>query len=218
MYMKLLAGAVSALVLASAANAQVAVSVYTGSTGASTAAANATLAQVGPGGALFGATPSATTTVSGINFDSRTSGYTIGSFLNGATLSNPALATADLNNTYMLMTGQIYLPAGNNTFTITHDDGLQLAITGIGTVVNAPGATAPTDTTFIATAPAAGLYNFQLSYGETSGPPAVLKWFFAGAPVGGVPEPATWAMMLLGFAGIGLTMRSRRGSEIAQAA
>jgi hypothetical protein len=33
-----------------------------------------------------------------------------------------------------------------------------------------------------------------------------------GTPVGGVPEPATWAMMLLGFGGIGMAMRrSRRG-------
>ena len=28
--------------------------------------------------------------------------------------------------------------------------------------------------------------------------------------VGGVPEPATWAMMLLGFGGMGVTLRSRR--------
>jgi subtilisin-like proprotein convertase family protein len=30
---------------------------------------------------------------------------------------------------------------------------------------------------------------------------------------GAVPEPATWAMMLLGFAGIGVAMRRRRSSE-----
>ena len=29
-------------------------------------------------------------------------------------------------------------------------------------------------------------------------------------PVGGVPEPATWAMMLIGFGGIGAAMRTRR--------
>ena len=33
-----------------------------------------------------------------------------------------------------------------------------------------------------------------------------------GTPVpGGVPEPATWAMMLLGFAGVGMAMRRNRG-------
>ena len=30
---------------------------------------------------------------------------------------------------------------------------------------------------------------------------------------GGVPEPSTWAMMLLGFGGIGMTLRRRRRSE-----
>jgi hypothetical protein len=38
-------------------------------------------------------------------------------------------------------------------------------------------------------------------------------------PPGAVPEPATWAMMLLGFAGIGLTLRARRReSRLAQIA
>ena len=33
-----------------------------------------------------------------------------------------------------------------------------------------------------------------------------------------VPEPATWAMMLLGFAGIGMTIRRRRQPALAQVA
>jgi hypothetical protein len=41
-----------------------------------------------------------------------------------------------------------------------------------------------------------------------------------GTPVGGVPEPATWAMMLLGFGAIGMTMRRsrRRNPALAQIA
>jgi hypothetical protein len=39
-----------------------------------------------------------------------------------------------------------------------------------------------------------------------------------GTPVQGVPEPATWAMMLLGFGGIGLAMRRRRKEGLAQIA
>jgi hypothetical protein len=37
---------------------------------------------------------------------------------------------------------------------------------------------------------------------------------FAQTPTGGVPEPATWAMMLLGFAGIGLATRRRKLAEM----
>jgi hypothetical protein len=35
-----------------------------------------------------------------------------------------------------------------------------------------------------------------------------------GSPVPGVPEPATWAMMMLGFAGIGMTLRRRRNGQV----
>jgi len=33
-----------------------------------------------------------------------------------------------------------------------------------------------------------------------------------------VPEPATWALMLVGFAGIGMTLRRRRQTALAQIA
>lgn len=216
MYMKVLLAAASALALAGSAQAQVAVSIWTGTPAATTAAANATLAQASTLG-----TPTATTTVGAINFDSLGSAnYTIGGFLNNPILSNPSIATNSLNNTYMLFTGQLFLNAGSNSFVVSHDDGLQLNIDGLtpSLVVDAPGPTSPTDTPFNVMAPSSGLYNFELSYGETAGPPAVLKFAINGAPVGSVPEPATWGMMLLGFAGIGLTVRNRRRRPIAQIA
>ena len=37
-------------------------------------------------------------------------------------------------------------------------------------------------------------------------------------PPGSVPEPATWAMMLLGFGGIGMAMRRRRKKGLLQVA
>ena len=37
-------------------------------------------------------------------------------------------------------------------------------------------------------------------------------------PLGSVPEPATWAMMLLGFGGIGMAMRARRKKGLVQIA
>lgn len=39
----------------------------------------------------------------------------------------------------------------------------------------------------------------------------------ANAPVAGVPEPATWAMLILGFAGVGAGVRRRRRESFARA-
>lgn len=41
---------------------------------------------------------------------------------------------------------------------------------------------------------------------------------FSASTLTPVPEPATWALMLLGFAGIGVTLRRRRRQVIAQVA
>ena len=48
-----------------------------------------------------------------------------------------------------------------------------------------------------------GSHTYQSSFFTFSG---------SGFAVGSVPEPSTWAMMLIGFAGMGLTMRRRRGA------
>ena len=203
MSLKILLATVAACTLAGTAEAQVAVSIWTNQP---TAAGNATIAQAGTLGS-----PTATTTVSAINFDSaNVNGYTIGGFLNNPAGLASAVATANLNNTYFLLTGTTFLNAGTNSFVVPHDDGLELFITGIGTVLSQPGPTSPVNTPFDVVAPSAGLYNFTLAYGECCGPPARLEFAINGQPVGGVPEPATWAMMLLGFGGIGLAMRSRR--------
>jgi len=50
-----------------------------------------------------------------------------------------------------------------------------------------------------------GFVNFSLSNVQPYTPPAAPP-----PPPPGVPEPATWAMMLVGFGGLGVAMRSRR--------
>lgn len=54
------------------------------------------------------------------------------------------------------------------------------------------------------------------SYGGGQNGPAITNLTFNAA--GAVPEPATWAMFILGFGAIGVTLRkSRRGNAVAQA-
>jgi hypothetical protein len=172
-------------------------------------------ASVIPGGA-----PSSTFTTAAINYDSRIGGYTIGGFLNdpsGAAFSNASIAGHDLNNTHFQFVGTVGLLAGNNSFVVAHDDGLILNIAGIGLVVNQPGPTAPVFTPFnVFNSGAAGNFAFQLDYNETQGPPATLVWSINDVVVsGGVPEPATWGLMLVGFGGLGAMMRRRRAVALA---
>ena len=176
------------------------------------AASNATLAQAGSLG-----TPDATFNVPAFNFNPSDSGsvYTVGSFLNNPTFSNQSAnfianggANANLDNTYMYFTGQAYLNAGNNSFVVGHDDGVQINFTGIGMVVNAPGPTAYSTTPFNVFAPHAGYYNFQMSYGECCGPPAALVWTINGAPPQTVPAPSSLVLCssalfaVLGYFGV----------------
>ena len=210
MFIKTIAGGIAAVALAGSAQAQVAVSIWTGQPASVTQ--NATIAAAVGLGA-----PNATGTVSGINFSTTNSdGITVGQWL-----GNPAISSTTLDNSYMLFTGQIFLNAGANAFTIAHDDGAQMSIDGIsGFVLNTPGPTSPVTTPFTITAPSTGTYTYHLSYGECCDGPAVLQWLYpTGRPVGSVPEPATWAMMLVGFGGIGMAMRrQRRSRRLAQVA
>lgn len=61
-----------------------------------------------------------------------------------------------------------------------------------------------------------GAGDYRLTFGGTTtgggGEGGSLTFFQA------VPEPSTWAMMLLGFAGIGFAMRRRRNPALAQVA
>lgn len=153
-----------------------------------TSAENAVLGYGQSGNSLYLGTPDATFTSSGFNYNPTDSGalYTLSSFLNNPTFNNqsPNFSTpaagygpnASLNNTYFYFTGSIFLNAGTNYFLVGDDDGVQLNIDGIGLVVDRPGKTPLQETFFTVTAPSAGTYHFELSYGEAFGPPAALVW------------------------------------------
>ena len=170
---------------------------------------NVSVAALGP--------PDATFTTVLINDDSSIGGYTVGGFLNNPTLSNPGIAGHDLSNTVILLTGTITLNAGNNSFLLSYDDGLQLNIDGIGLVVDHPWPTSPTDTSSSVVAPVTGNYTFELSYGECCGSPAELFFTINGVPVtGNVPEPASLALLGTALAGFAAAITRRRRADLSQ--
>lgn len=159
-----------------------------------TAAENAVLGYGQSGNSLYLGPPDATFTSSGFNYNPADSSavYTLSSFLNNPTFNNqssnfstPAAGygpNASLKNTYFYFTGSIVLNAGANSFLVGDDDGLQLNIDGIGLVVDRPGKFQ--ETFFTVTAPAAGTYHFELSYGEAFEPPGQLVWEINGETAG----------------------------------
>jgi hypothetical protein len=207
------AAATAALLVAGAANAAITVKIYHTDPNSSAAAANATIAQAAT------MVEDATTTVGALNFTNapgnNSTVSTIGAFLNNPAGLSATVSAFTLNNTYFLFTGSAFLNAGANNLSVAHDDGLQMSFAGIpGFAVNQPGPTAPVTTNFTVTAPSAGTYAFTLAYGETAGGPAVLHLDLNNAPLGGVPEPATWGLMLVGFGGLGAMMRRRRSAAL----
>jgi len=150
-----------------------------------------------------------------INFTSAP-GYTLSQFL----LSNPgtsiltgsagdlsrALDTA-AGGTMLELTGQVSVINGQ-TFTVQHDDGLQLMVGGL-LVVNVPGPTAPVVTTVTYTGPT-GTFAFDLVYGECCGAPAVLATSLPLQAAPAVPEPETYAMLLAGLGLMGFVARRRK--------
>jgi hypothetical protein len=58
---------------------------------------------------------------------------------------------------------------------------------------------------------------FGLRPGQKAGADIVASFTLLQGPTSGVPEPATWAMMLTGFGGLGAAMRKRRRAGLATA-
>jgi hypothetical protein len=155
--------------------------------------------------------PSANFTVGplGIDFQSQVTGYTPAGFLNNPTFSNQVNGfdpNATANNIEVIISGTLFLNAGNNSFEVAHDDGVVLTVSGIGTVVNAPGPTGEVTTPFNVFNPgAAGTFNFLLNYAECCGAPADLIFEVNNAPITSTPEPSSIALFgtgLLAAAGI----------------
>jgi len=93
--------------------------------------------------------------------------------------------------------------------TIQHDDGATFNVASTF-LVNNPAETSQTSDSFGASGPYTNA-GFVLDYVEGNGSPAILDVKVNGLDLTeGVPEPSTWAMMILGFCGIGFLAYRRK--------
>lgn len=115
-----------------------------------------------------------------------------------------------------------FTPAANGSFTGTFDDGSSVpALQFAGVVEGDYDTYSQTVTTVIG-----GRYDVVLDYtnnvddepDENAPSGFLVTTTGAAAVAGGVPEPAAWAMMLVGFGGLGAVMRRRRTSASLAAA
>jgi hypothetical protein len=124
-----------------------------------------------------------------------------------STLSVPGDAQTAFFNIQGVLSGQILTGSS-----ISHDDGATFILGGNTLVNSAPETNDATDPV------APGTYSgasFNLYYVEGNGAPAVLDVNLRSANLTtDVPEPSTWAMMILGFFGVGF-MAYRRKSKVA---
>jgi hypothetical protein len=157
------------------------------------------------------ASASFTIGAAGIDFQSPPAAYTVASFLNNPTFSNQVHGfdpNGIANNLELVITGSLFLNAGNNNLVVGHDDGAVLNIAGFGNVVNAPGPTSFSTSPFTVNAATAGLYNFTLEYTECCGAPADLEFTVNNAPITSTPEPSSFALFGTGlFAAAGIVRR-----------
>ena len=134
----------------------------------------------------------------GIDFQSQVTGYTPAQFLNNPTFFNEVNGfnpNSSANNIEVVITGTLFMNAGNNSFEVAHDDGVVLTVAGFGTVVNQPGPTGEVTTPFNVNNPgAAGTFNFTLDYAECCGAPADLIFQVNNAPITSTPEPSSFCL------------------------
>jgi len=197
--------AICTVVGSAASHADLFGSIWTGVPGAASDATVAQAAGLGAPNATFTATAA-----TGLNFFSPDSTLdTVSGFLASGGVTCTGAGCGDtLNDSYFLITNApgflATAPGGGSGFaTVIHDDGVQLAGSIDGLILDAPDPTGPVaDFGFLS-----GPQSIQLAYGECCGGPAVLISDLGQTPV---PEPASLAILGTVLVGFGVMRRRRK--------
>ena len=140
------------------------------------------------------------------NFTSPDGRFSTGTTGLGQFLASNLSVAGNSNVTFFAITGSFNFGAGS-LISLTHDDGASFYTTDSqGHVLTTP-YTSPQETTAITGQfTVSGQQNFLIDYVAGNGSPSVLDMV-----VTPVPEASTWAMMILGFFGLGF-MAYRKGT------
>ena len=98
--------------------------------------------------------------------------------------------------------------SGTVTFTLGSDDDTFLYVDG-SLIGQNPGVHGVTTVVFTSPTLAAGAHSIDLFYADRENTGAYLSLDSSASITPGVPEPATWAMMLIGLGGVGAVARRR---------
>ena len=144
------------------------------------------------------------------------SNYTV----SGGTSGSFSLDFDDATSLYTLTALSLTVPGGSTTFN-TSNSALQFAlgptlvlggnVNGVDNIL-----TGANDDFFVNFDATLNSQSATLSYyvANTQTVPFTTVTITRGSPTAPVPEPATWAMMLVGFAGIGIALRRRSRSLV----
>jgi hypothetical protein len=141
------------------------------------------------------------------------SGFSSGTLTLAQFLATPLSTAGDATSSFFRLTGLISSPSSSFIGSVTHDDGVTFNIGGT-LAVNSPGETASNTSSF--SLPSFTNQAFILDYVEGNGAPSILSLdvstpFTTTPPV---PETSTWAMMILGFLGVGFVSYRRRSHAL----
>lgn len=141
-------------------------------------------------------------------FSTQASNFSSATMTEAQFLASSLTISGDAYSTFFHISGSYVSPtAVNGVF--THDDGATVYVDN----VYAGGSAAETSVVSSPYTLAAGSHNVDVYYVAGNGTPSVFNF----SSPGGVPEPASWALMILGFGAAGAGVRRRRTQTLVAA-